>query len=222
MENDNKLAKISLGLSVVLIILIIVLFTKLHNHDVAEPISDTELNDSTALEEVKYMKPTGKIAFFNLDSLNQQLTLFKDIQQKLEQSQIDAQNKMKNEQYKISSWEKKWRDKGQLLSAEQEQYMKEAQNMQQKAMEFEQKLQMELARIQDELTLTLAKRLSIHTKAYAEENGFDLIQAYQFGQSVWYYNPTLDITDDLAKLMNAEYAKSTGAVDSETTEEEGE
>ena len=43
----------------------------------------------------------------------------------------------------------------------------------------------------------------------AQNNGYDAIQAYQFGQSLWYYNPSLDITDALAQIMNDDYNSST-------------
>jgi len=92
--------------------------------------------------------------------------------------------------------------------------MQEAQQMQQKAAMFEQNVQIQMQQEQAQLMETYALRLSGFTKDYAQKNGFDAIQAYQFGQSLWYYNPVLDITNDLAKIMNADYNSST-TVDSE-------
>ena len=68
---------------------------------------------------------------------------------------------------------------------------------------------MQMQQEQAQLMETYALRLSGFTKDYAQENGYDAIQAYQFGQSLWYYNPSLDITNELAKIMNDDYTAST-------------
>jgi len=177
--------------------------------------------DNTTTSEVvidnsteQHIEATGKMGFFNLDSLNSKLSLFKEIETEIQASAKKAEQKMKNKQAEINNWEKKWSSKGQLLSSEQEKYMQEAQQMQQKAAMFEQNVQMQMQQEQAQLMETYALRLSGFTKDYAQKNGFDAIQAYQFGQSLWYYNPSLDITNDLAKIMNADYNSST-TVDSE-------
>lgn len=160
------------------------------------------------------IESTGKMGFFNLDSLNSKLSLFKEIETEIQASAKKAEQKMKNKQAEINNWEKKWSSKGQLLSSEQEKYMQEAQQMQQKAAMFEQNVQMQMQQEQAQLMETYALRLSGFTKDYAQNNGFDAIQAYQFGQSLWYYNPTLDITNQLAEIMNNDY-NSSATIDSE-------
>jgi len=160
------------------------------------------------------IESTGKMGFFNLDSLNSKLSLFKEIETEIQASAKKAEQKMKNKQAEINNWEKKWSSKGQLLSSEQEKYMQEAQQMQQKAAMFEQNVQMQMQQEQAQLMETYALRLSGFTKDYAQNNGFDAIQAYQFGQSLWYYNPTLDITNQLAEIMNNDY-NSSAIIDTE-------
>jgi len=184
--------------------------------------SCSETNTNNSIEETKVdseivkenttnssIESTGKIGFFNLDSLNSKLSLFKEIEDEIQASAKKAEQKMKNKQAEINNWEKKWSSKGQLLSSEQEKYMQEAQQMQQKAAMFEQNVQMQMQQEQAQLMETYALRLSGFTKDFAEKNGYDAIQAYQFGQSLWYYNPSLDITNDLAKIMNDDYNAST-------------
>jgi len=175
----------------------------------------TEDNVTTTSEVVtdisteNTIEATGKMGFFNLDSLNSKLSLFKEIETEIQASAKKAEQKMKNKQAEINNWEKKWLSKGQLLSSEQEKYMQEAQQMQQKAAMFEQNVQIQMQQEQAQLMETYALRLSGFTKDYAQQNGFDAIQAYQFGQSLWYYNPALDITNALAKIMNDDYNAST-------------
>ncbi len=216
-NNSNTLAKVALGISVILMILVIILFTKLPSTSSSDTTDvQTEKGDSLSkVENVVVNPPTINVAFFNMDSLGAKLDLFKEIESGINKATKDAERKMKNKQAEITAWEKKWASKGQLLSTEQEQYMKEAQKMQNDAMGFEQRVQMELAQKQDELMLTYATRVSNHCKEFAQEKGYDAILAYTFGQNVWYYNPALDITNQLAEKMNAAFAESTGKVDDE-------
>jgi len=211
MKNDNKLAKLSLVINGVLIILVIVIFSKLGGSN--SETSETKIqSDST--ETTEYIEPTGKIGFFNLDSLNSKLALFKDIELEIQAAGKNAENKMKKKQAEINNWEKGWADRAPLMSTEQEQYMKEAQKMQNEAMQFEQNVQMKMQQEQAELMEKYAIRISKQSKVFAQENGYDAIMAYTFGQSIWYYNPALDVTEDLADVMNADYAISTGVNDS--------
>lgn len=213
MENKNTLAKIALGINAVLIILIIILFINMNNKENSVVSSDEiSTNDSLTLDDINTSaasQPTGEIAFFNLDTLNSKLLLFTEIKKQIEDAGKSAENKMKRKQKEIAAWKSKWEKKGQLLSNEEAQYMQEAESMQRKAAEFEQNVQMKFAQEQDQWMQTYAIRLSNFTNDFAEEKGLDAIFAYTFGQSPWYYNPALDITDQLAEIMNAEYKRST-------------
>jgi outer membrane protein len=214
MENNNTLAKVSLAINAILIVLVIVIFTKLPSTSSESDESVLAMNDSTVVEDLGF-SPTNKIGFFNLDSLNAQLGLFKEIEVEIQNASKSAENKMKKKQAEIDNWKNKWEKKGKLLSSEIPVYEQEAMEIQNDAMQFEQNVQMKLMQEQEELMQTYALRLSNYTKDYAKENGYDMIQAYQFGQSLWYYNPQLDITADLAKVMNDDY-NSSSAVSEET------
>ena len=179
MENNNKLAKLSLAISGVLIILVIYALTQISSLN-SGTVSESTDSDTTVTKEI-YIEPTGKIGFFNLDSLNAQLDLFKEIEQEMQNSAKEAENKMKKKQAEINSWEKKWADRAPLMSSEQEQYMKEAQNMQNDAMEFEQNVQMKMQQEQAQLMETYAVRIGSQSKIFAQLNGYDAIMAYTFG-----------------------------------------
>lgn len=204
MKDNNTLAKLSLGINVILIILVIFIFTKLPSNG-TDSSGDVALNDSTSTNVIEASSPSGKTCFFNLDSLNSKIKLFAEIEQEMQNSAKNAENKMKNKQAEIDNWERGWASKGKLLPSEQDKYMKEAQNMQTNAMEFERNVQMKMQQEQSDWMQTYALRLSEFTKDYAVTNGFDAVYAYQFGQSLWYYNDNLDITNDLAKIMNDDF-----------------
>lgn len=179
--------------------------------------SNTEtVEDNTTTSEVAIDKATeenfavtGKVAYFNLDSLNGKVSIYKDFEAEIEASAVKAQQKIKKKEAEINNWRNKWASKGQLLSSEEEKYMQEAQKIQQDAAMFEQNVQMQVQQEQSLLMQRYALRLSGFIKIFAESNGYDAVEAYQFGQVLWYYNPALDITNDLAKIMNDDYSAST-------------
>ena len=212
MEKSNSLAKIALVINVILIILVIILFTKVGGSSETVEAMDNDSNDSLSISE----KPTeivshvntdgsGKMAFFNMDSLNSKLDLFTEIEKEIKDAGLAAERKMRKKQKDIDAWKNSWEKKGTLLSKEQEQYYKEAEKMQAEAMQFEQNVQLKLAQDQEELMKTYAIRISNYCSDFAKENGYISIFAYQFGQSPWYYDQALDITNELADIMNASF-----------------
>ena len=82
---------------------------------------------------------TGKIAFFNMDSLSANTLLYAEIEKEMQSATKAAEQKMRNKQR--DNWKKKWEKKGKLLSSEEAQYMKEAEKIQTEAMQFEQNVQ---------------------------------------------------------------------------------
>lgn len=218
MENKNTLAKVALVINVVLIILVIILFTRTSKSDDITSSTSSEIgtgSDSSIANDI-IIESTGKIAVFNMDSLNAKLELYSEIEKEIQTAGKAAEKKMRNKQRDIDNWKAKWEKRGQLLSSEQEAYYKEAEKIQNEAMQFEQNVQIKLQQEQEGLMTTYALRISNFAKDFAIANGYDAIFSYQFGQSPWYYSNSLDITDRLAKVMNADFSISTA------TSEEGE
>jgi Skp family chaperone for outer membrane proteins len=207
MENKgNSLAKISLFINVILIIAVIILFVKMPSGGNEVVNSNNDSKDST----LKLMPDDGQlnIGYFNADSLNANLLFVKDLESEMANAQAAAESKMKKKQGEIEAWQQKWAKKGQLLSSEQEQYMKEAQKMEQDAMMFEQEVQMNLGQDQERLMLTHIQRVSNFCKIYAQENNYDFILSYQIGQNLFYASPNFDVTKGLVNLMNEDYSST--------------
>ena len=96
MKDNNNLAKLSLGINAVLIVLVIIIFMTFNSNDTA--IAEVNEDDTTVVETEQYFEPSGKMGFFNLDSLNTKLDLFKEIEQEMQNSAKAAEKKMKNKQ----------------------------------------------------------------------------------------------------------------------------
>ena len=196
---DNKLAKISLGINALLIIAVIVLFVKMPSGSAG----NTDEIDSTLVEFVDDGQLT--IAYYRSDTLSAKSDFVKEVQNQIEQVQVDAQNDMAAKEKEIQRWQKSWEDKGQLLPREQEVYMAEAQQKQMEIAQFEQDLNMKVGMEQENLMLALYQRLEKYAKSFCEKNEIDMLVSLQMGQNVIYMNPTLDVTKQFLNHVNKEY-----------------
>ena len=158
-------------------------------------------------DTIKIVPQPFTMCFFNLDSLNSQLYLFKEIEEEMIRVGIEAEKKMKKKQAEITAWEQKWASKGTLLSSEQGIYGQESIEIQNDAIQFEQNVQFQLQEDQALLMEMYARKLSYFTELFCKRYGYDVIFTYQFGQSPWYYNKKYDVTDQLAKIINGDYNK---------------
>lgn len=202
-NNGSSLAKVSLGINVLLVIAVIVLFIKMPS-SASDETSETV--DTSGIENV-IIPDDGKmsIAFFNSDSLNVNLLFMQEMQGELEKLQLNAEAKMRNKESEIKAWQDKWAKKGQLLPSEQEQYYKEAAEKEQDLAYTQQNVQMELAVKQEEYLFSAVQRISEASKAIAIERGLDYVLSYQLGQNLYYASPNHDITDDLIQYLNDDY-----------------
>ncbi|MEO9531521.1 MAG: OmpH family outer membrane protein [Crocinitomicaceae bacterium] len=209
MEN-NMLAKISLGINAVLIIAVIALFVKMPSGSGDSAVAE---DDSTSVEVVNDGELT--IAYYNGDSLNS-TSFMTDLQAQMQAVQTKGEQKMAAEQAKVEKWSQKWNQKSQtgLLPREQEQYYKEAAQMEQDMAYAQQSIQMEAAQETEQLMLTLYTRIQVYSKSFAEKNNIDLMLQYQLGNVVSYGAPHLDVTAQFMKHVDNEY-------NSTFTEEEG-
>ncbi len=199
-KSNNTLAKVAIGINLVLIVAVIILFTKL-------PGSTVETTDNQEDTTKTTIKDDGelRIGYFNADSLSANLLIMKDLEAEMAKASTDAENKMKAKQREFDSWQAKWQNRGMLLPNEQEQYQMEAQQKQQEAMMFEQNIQMEVGQKQEMLMFSHIQRISNFAKIYAEENNYDYILSYQMGQNLFYASPNMNVTDGLVELMNEDY-----------------
>ena len=207
MEKSNGLAKIGLAINIVLIVLVIILFTR--GNGSSEVTTDNNETDNAKTEVVNTASQPAaaspQLAFYHLDSLQAKLKLYTQIEKEIKIAADELEAKMKRKQREIEAWTKKWQDKGKLLSTEEQKYMQEAQKMEAEARNFEQQIQYEFAEKQNELTQTFFLRISNTVSDYAKTKGYSAVFPYQFGQSVTYYDSGMDITNDLIEIMNKDF-----------------
>ena len=210
-SNNNNLAKISMGMSIVLFICVIILFFRSPAAASADGESANAKNDSAVSKRVVHDGDALNIAYFDMDSLNANSDFVKQLEKDIEQANKDAEIKMQRKQKEIDNWRKGWEDRGTLLSTEQVKYQEEAQQMQMDAMQFEQEVQNELAQKQERLMMAHVTRITNFSKRLAEEKGYDMIFSYQLGQNLMYATPSIDVTDQLVKILNDDFRSMHGA-----------
>lgn len=211
------LAKVSLGINALLVIAVIVLFVKMPGSgsgsgDVSEDSTSVDIHNDGEMT----------IAYYNGDSLNT-TDFVLEIQTSMEGVQMKGEQKLASTQKEIENWQEKWAKKSQtgLLEREQEQYYKEAAEMEQKMAYAQQSAQMEAAQETEQLMMTLYTRIQMYAKSFAEKNDIDLMLQFQLGNNISYVAPHMDVTKQFMNHVNAEY-NSTFVADEEEAEEEAE
>ncbi|MBD3638529.1 MAG: OmpH family outer membrane protein [Crocinitomicaceae bacterium] len=215
--DNNKLAKISLGINAVLVIAVIILFVKMPGGNSA---NDLDIPDSLSTKVNFEGDGLLNIAYYNSDTITSKSDFVQEIQKEIEASNKRGQDEMQAKQREIERWQKKWEDMGTLLPREQEQYYSEAQQKQMEAAQFEQNLQMKIAGEQETLMLTLYKRLQKYAKSFCEENEIDMLISFQMATNIIYVNPEFDVTKQFLNHVNKEYKKTSSGNGSEEEEED--
>jgi outer membrane protein len=204
-NNSNKLALLSLIINAFLALAVIILFvrnpkaTGEADHDASNPLDTMDVSNLSEKGE------GAVIVYYNSDSLNTKCKFIMDLQQEILDAQKDAENRMASKQKEVEKWQKKWAEKGKLLSHEEEQYAKEYQEKEMEMMKLQQELEQSLFQTQNELTLTGVTRIQNYSRDLALENGYDYVISYQLGGQFLFCNPKMDITDALIDRMNADY-----------------
>lgn len=208
MENKgNSLAKIAIGLNVVLIIAVIILFVKMPSGVGETANADQQTDDSTKTKQVIPDDGSLRICYFQADSVNT-LEMMGELEGLIQQAQEDANSRMQQKDAEIKRWQENWGDPSKLLPSELEKFQKEAMQKEQEYGAFQQQLQMELSQKQEEIMFKLISRVSDASKKYAEKNGFDFVLSYQLGQNVYYAAPRYDVTVELMEMINQEYREN--------------
>jgi Skp family chaperone for outer membrane proteins len=198
----NSLAKLSLGINALLIVSVIVLFTRTPGSSDAQ--SDSE--DSTTVEFTD--EGASRIAYFSNDSLNLKCQFVQDVQEDANRVSIDAQKKIESKQYEITNWQKKWESKGELLEREYVKAQEEGAKLQEEYLALQQNLQVEVGQKTEQLMMTMYNRMSVYAQGFCEKNNIDMLVGYQLGGDIYYVNPNLEVTTEFINFANAEYSSS--------------
>jgi len=153
--------------------------------------------------------PSGKIAYVNLDTLEERYEYFKtrkaEFEKKTTAMDAEIERLARSLQNEYTAFQKK-AQAGTLTQAEGEAGQKKLQQMQQNIENRRQELGTQLAKEQEAFNKDLQKRLDNYLVKYNADKGYDFILSYVKGGNILFANKALDITADVIKGMNEEDA----------------
>ncbi len=163
---------------------------------------------STATTAVPAAVGGAKIAYVNIDSLEEHYELLKqhreEFKKRKEQMEGELQQSAQQMQAKAQDIQKK--AQAQTLSqSEYEAAQKQYMNMQQSLESRNQALTEQLMKEQEEMNKDLKKRLDAYLETYNKEKHYDFILSYSAGggSPIMYANKAFEITKDVIAGMNA-------------------
>ena len=165
---------------------------------VAVPVSSE--NNSTAASNFR-------IAYFELDSLQNNYQYFKDalnvLKAKEESNSNDLAALDKSYKKKIAEWQQKGNNMSQAeAEAANREYQQMQQNFQNKKQELDQSIQDQM----NETRKRIRERLEAYLKEYNKGKNYSYIFS-DFPEGIFYKDTVYNITNDLVKGLNESYKK---------------
>lgn len=153
------------------------------------------------------MSAGSKIAYVNLDTLEEKYEYFKtkkaEFEKKTAGMESEVERLAQSFQKEYIAFQKKAQS-GSLTQSEGEAAQKKLEAMQQNIESRRQNLQMQLMKEQESFNKELQKRLDDYLAKYNEDKQYDFILSYVKGGSILFANKALDITSAVIEGMNAE------------------
>lgn len=211
--------KISLALNILLAIAVIYLFTKIGGSEEEEAIEPLE-------EMVETEKIYPSIAYVNNDSLQLKFELMKDITSELKTYSDDItalESKFQRDQQARANLENDFYAKVQngtytteaQVQAAQIEAGERAESLENELKRVQRNLESKYAKYQEKtvsLNDSLLSQVKKYVDAFSEENSIDMILLYTQNQNGLYANDKLDVTKEVVKGLNSQYAKDKAAV----------
>ncbi len=191
---------ISTYLSVLALALTGVLFY-LHFSSVKQQLNPVKTNPDNE-------KNNFKIAYFDIDSLQNNYVHFKDIsaQIKAKESNISAQLNALQDSYQKRIKELQTKS-ATMTQTEGEAAQREYAQMQQKYQQRQVSMEQELKKSQIDLMTDVRNKIENFLKEYNKEHGYAFILSYEPGFMLYYKDSAFDITNDVISGLNQGYAK---------------
>jgi outer membrane protein len=193
-------------------------------------VSEDSLTKFMNLDSTIAAKPI-KIAYVNNDSLNKNLNMLRDVEDRIAKKEKQLQGNIetkkrsyeRNYKSKIDEFESKKNnytikaptlteaqlevEQTKLMQLQQELVGME-QTLQQKMYQFSQEQEQEYMIMKSEEMENYYLKVQSFCKSFAKTLGFDFILIYQNGGSILYSNPNYDISNYVVDAINKEYKQN--------------
>jgi outer membrane protein len=158
---------------------------------------------------------TGKgdfrIAYFDIDSLQEKYDYFKDVSGEVKAKEANINSQLNALQDSYQKRLKELQDKGpQMTQAEGEAAQREYAQMQQKYQQRQIAMEQELKKHQIDLMTDVRNKIENYLKEYNKEKGYAFILSYEPGFMLYYRDSVYDITNDVIRGLNGRYQSEKG------------
>jgi outer membrane protein len=194
---------ILLIINIVLICLVGYLYY-LHFNEQKKP--DLHSSSSEAMKEYGTTTAASKVAYIDLDSLQNNYTYYKKIKADFERKQSAANEEIGGMQKKYQARATQLQQKGPTMNQqEQESAMQEINKMQQDLQSRKQEIDNDLYNYNSKMKEDILTRIQNFLKDYNKDGKYSYIFSYEPG-FMFYKDSTLNITPDVIKGLNTLYS----------------
>ena len=189
---------ISTILSVIALVLIGVLFYLHFNQDnsIRKSAVDSVQKDSTDF----------RIAYFDIDSLQEHYQYFKDISGQVKSKENAIASELSNMQTSYQKKIREWQERGpNMTQAEGEAAQREYAQMQQRFEQRQLTLEQDLQKHKVDMMNDVRKKIEDYLKEYNKNKGYAFILSYEPGFMLYYKDSVYDITNDVISGLNSQY-----------------
>jgi outer membrane protein len=193
---------ILLGINIILILLVGYLYY-LHFSNTKKP----------AIQSVQNIPPAGlkdgaRVAYIDLDSLQNNYTYYKKIKTEFERKQSAANDEISGMQKKYQNRAMQLQQKGSTMTQpEQEAAMQEINKMQQDLQSRKQEIDNDLYNYNSKMKEDILTRIQGYLKQYNKDGRYSYIFSYEPG-FMFYKDSTLNITTDVIAGLNELYTEN--------------
>lgn len=195
----------SLVLNVVLLVAVAVLFY-LHFSSNKKPAESTKIASSSKTQGAV---PSGdfKIAYFEMDSLNNSFALVKDVKSEISREEEKMNNELARLQKTYNDKVTQYQSQAQTMSSQDsENANRDIVQMQQRFAAAKQQWEVKLQDLSMRKMQEVKNKVEDFLKEYNKNKGYTYILAYEPG-FMFYRDSAYDITADLLKGLNDKYKK---------------
>ncbi len=193
---------ILLGINIVLILLVGFLYYLQFSHKKNPAVPVT--THSSAYQNIE----SSKVAYIDLDSLQNNYTYYKKIKAEFERKQAAANDEITALQKKYQARALQLQQKGPTMNQqEQESAMQEINKMQQELQAKKQGIDNDLYNTNSKMKEDILTRIQNYLKEYNKDGKYSYIFSYEPG-FMFYKDSTLNITPDVITGLNELYAEN--------------
>ncbi|MFP4019756.1 MAG: OmpH family outer membrane protein [Bacteroidales bacterium] len=206
----NKLNKLSPILNIVLLVAVALLFY-LHFQGDGKILDSGEKSEKAEVSEEEFTDYNQlRVAYVNLDSLLEDYDLYIDKREEFEKEQNQSMSELQTRSQQLRQEYQEMQeklDKGLMTRSRAQIAQQELGQKEQELYQQRDQVTSELSEQEQVIYRQVLNSIQDYLEEYARENDFHYVLSYSFGGPILYKARQFNVTRDVLKGLNEEYAK---------------